>query len=139
MEADDLFAPPPASLKSEPKHRVVAWLPGPDDAVSTVAALIDAGLPADDVWVLCGDEGARRLDPTGRHHGLKSRLIRATQAAASAGGLIADDAAHLEAGGVIVTAPARDPEERKLAQHILREHGASEMRYFGSLTWEEVS
>jgi hypothetical protein len=33
----------------------------------------------------------------------------------------------------------RDPEERKLAQHVLRELGASGMRYYGGLTWEEVS
>jgi hypothetical protein len=88
--------------------------------------------------VLCGDEAVRRLDPTGRHHGLRGRLVRAVQTIFAAEPVLQEDAAYLEHGGVIVTAPARDPQERKTATDTLRNNGGSDMRYYGDATWEEV-
>jgi hypothetical protein len=138
MQYRDLFIPKPESLLSEPRHRVVARLAGPDEAAAALGALIDAGIPSDELFVVCGEEGARRLDPTGRYHGVKGRLVRAAQTIFSAGGEIAEDAAHLEAGGGLVIAPAHDPDERKIATEVLRDHGGTGMRYFGTTTWEEI-
>jgi len=138
MGTDELFAPSDDQLAKSPRHRVLARLPGPDEAVAVVEALAEAGIPANEVFVLCGPEGARRLDPSGRHHGLKGRLIRSVQAVTAYGDAIYDDAAHLEAGGVVITAPARDAVEREIAQRVLRHHGATAMRYFGESTFEEV-
>jgi hypothetical protein len=42
-------------------------------------------------------------------------------------------------GGVLIIVPARDDDERERAQRVLRQHGASAMRYFGKATWEELS
>jgi len=136
--ADELFAPSDDQLAKTPRHRVLARLPGPDDAVAVVEALTKAGIPAAEVFVLCGPAGALRLDPSGRHHGLKGRLIRSVQAVTAYGDEIYDDAAHLAAGGVIISTPARNPDEREVAQRVLRHHGATEMRYFGESTFEEV-
>jgi hypothetical protein len=138
VNTDELFAPSDHELAMSPRHRVLARLPGPDDAVEVVEALTKAGIAADDVFVLCGPQGARRLDPSGRHHGLKGRLVRSVQAVTAYGDAIYDDAAHLDAGGVLITAPARDPGEREVAERVLRHHGASAMRYFGGSTFEEV-
>ena len=138
MGTDEWFAPSDDQLAKSPKHRVLARLPGPDEAVAAVDALTKAGIPADEVFVLCGPEGALRLDPSGRHHGLKGRLIRAVQAVTAYGDAIYDDASHLEAGGVVITTPARDPVERDISQSVLRHHGATAMRYFGESTFEEV-
>jgi hypothetical protein len=137
-QLDEMFAPPPGSLKREPRHRIVARMAGPDEAEAAVAALVGAGFPPDDVYVVCGEEGARRLDPTGRHHGLRGRLVRAVQTIFAAEPVLADDASHLEHGGVIVTAPAREQEERTTATQILRNHGGTEMRYYGDRTWEDI-
>jgi hypothetical protein len=47
----------------------------------------------------------------------------------------ADD---LAAGAVIVSVPALDDEARARAAHVLREHGATKMRYFGTATITEL-
>jgi len=135
---DEMFAPPPGSLKREPRHQVIARLAGPDEAAATVSALIDAGVATDEVFVLCGEGAVQRLDPTGRHHGLKGRLVRAVQTIFGAEPFIAEDAQFLEHGGVIVAAPARDSPERKTVTQILREQGGTKMRYHGDMTWEDV-
>ena len=139
MDHEDLFAPSDRQLARSPEHQILARLPGPDEAAATAEALAGAGIPADQVFVLCGEEGAKRLDPTGRHHGLKGRLVRLTQAITAYGDMIRDDGLYLEAGGVLIIVPARDGDERERAQRVLRQHGASAMRYFGEDTWEELS
>jgi hypothetical protein len=139
VDQEDLFAPSDRQLAKSPAHQILARLPGPDEAAATAEALAGAGIPADEVFVLCGEEGARRLDPSGRHHGLKGRLVRLTQAITAYGDMIRDDASYLEAGGVLIIVPAHDGDERERAQRVLRHHGASAMRYFGEETWEELS
>lgn len=138
MQREELFVRPPESLAHEPRHRVIAHLPGPDEATAAVSALIDTGIPATEIFVVCGEEGARRIDPSGKHHGLKGRLVRAAETVFSAEDTIKEDTAHLDAGGVIISAPADDADERKRALHALRVHGGSDMRYYGATTWEDV-
>ena len=80
LSNDDLFAEPPGpDLLPEPKHRLVARLPDPDKAASALADLASAGFPADEVFVIQGDEGIRRIDPAGVDHGLKGRVVRAAE------------------------------------------------------------
>jgi hypothetical protein len=138
MTDDDLFVAPPEDLVREPRHRVVARLSGPDEAAAAIRAMQDAGISNDEVYVLCGEAGARRLDPTGKHHGLKGRLVRAVETIASEGGRIQEDADHLAAGGVLMSAPARDDHERHVVQQALRANGATRMRYYGAATFEDV-
>jgi hypothetical protein len=66
LNTDELFAPSDHQLAMSPRHRVLARLPGPDDAVEVVEALTEAGITAGEVFVLCGPQAARRLDPSGR-------------------------------------------------------------------------
>lgn len=137
MSDDDLFLMPPEDMMHEPHHRVVAGMPGLDEAAAAIGDLVARGVAKDEIYVLCGEEGLRRLDPTGTHHGLKGRIIRA-------GGLLPTDevleeyAEHLERGGVLVSVPARDDEERNRSQDALRAHGASAMRYYGFWTHTDV-
>ena len=51
--------------------------------------LLDGGYGDQQVQILTGEEGARDLDPDGRHHGLVSRLLRALQS-------ITDERDHVE-------------------------------------------
>ncbi len=139
MRPEELFvAPPGPDLLIEPRRRLIARLPDVDQAASAVRALQDVDIPTDRVYTICGEEGIRRLDPTGRHHGLKGRLVRAVQFVASYGELIEDDASHLRGGGVLLSVPAADPNERQKALEIMRAHGASGMRYFGDTTYQDL-
>ena len=131
------FTPAPEELKT-PRHRIIARVPGPDDAASTIETLATSGVDRSEVFILCGEDGLLRLDPTGKHHGLRGRLVRASQAVFSLGDMIADDAEFVEQGGLIVSAPARSDDERRLVADVLRENGGTEMRYFGATTFEEI-
>jgi hypothetical protein len=138
LTLEDFFAEPPGpDLLSEPRHRLVARLSDPDAAASAFADLIGAGFRTDEVFVISGDEGIRRFDPTGQHHGLKGRVVRAVDYL-TYGELIEEDTAHLEAGGVIISLPARDQNERERAEEVLRARHASRMRYWGDWTFEDI-
>ena len=108
-------------------------LPGPDEATSSVLELSEAGFALEEIHAICGEEGLRRLDPSGKHHGLHGRLIRAVESVA-ADDLLSDYADELAAGAVVVSVPALDDEKQSQAAHLLREHGATKMRYFGTAT-----
>jgi hypothetical protein len=64
--------------------------------------------------------------------------VRASQTAFALGDMISDDAEFVESGGFIVTAPARNDDERRVVADTLRDHGGTEMRYFGATTFEEI-
>jgi hypothetical protein len=51
---------------------------------------------------------------------------------------IEEEAAYLEAGGVIISLPARDQNERERAENVLRARHASRMRYWGDWTFEDI-
>jgi hypothetical protein len=133
----EFFAPPLPDLLRTPSHRVIGVLPGPDDAVASFLELSEAGFAREGIYALCGAEGVRRLDPSGKHHGLRGRVIRAVENAASDDTLF-DYADELTAGAVIVSVPALDDETQSRAAHVLREHGATKMRYFGAATITEL-
>lgn len=135
---EDFFAEPPGpDLLEEPRNRLVARLPNADAAALALAELTGAGFPRDEVFVISGDEGLRRMDPEGQHHGLKGRLIRAVDYM-TYGEIIAEDAAHLEAGGAIISLPGDDEDERDRAVTVLRAHDASRIRYWGQSTFEDI-
>jgi hypothetical protein len=134
----EFFAPPLPDLLRTPSHRVVGVLPGPDEATASLLELSEAGFARDEIHAICGEEGVRRLDPTGKHHGLRGRLIRAVGNVAAADDTLFDYADDLAAGAVIVSVPALDDETQSRAAHLLREHGATKMRYFGTATITEL-
>ena len=132
------FTPPPEDLVGTPSHRIVARVPGPDAAVSALEALGSAGIDQSQVFVLCGDDGLRRLDPTGKDHGLRGRILRAAETIFALGDMIADDASFVDQGGLLVSAPARHDKERRIVASVLRDNGGTAMRYFGTTTFEEI-
>ena len=134
----EFFAPPLPDLLRLPTSRVIGSLPGPDEATASVKELREAGFAQEEIHAICGEEGVRRLDPSGKHHGLHGLLARAVQNVAAADDTLFDYADDLAAGAVIVSVPALDDETRSRAAHVLREHGATKMRYFGTATITEL-
>jgi hypothetical protein len=134
MDDPEFFAPPAPDLLRTPTHRVIAALPGPDEATASLAALGEAGFAREDTYAICGEAGVRRLDPAGKHHGLHGRIIRAVENVSSPDDTIFQYADDLAGGAVLVSVPARDDESQSRAAHVLREHGAKRMRYYGTAT-----
>ncbi len=67
---------PPDGLLTAPENRVLAHMDTPDAVAAAVDDLGQSGFPSDEVYVLCGPEGAERLDVTGEQHGLRGRTYR---------------------------------------------------------------
>ena len=134
----EFFAPPLPDLLRTPSHRVIGVLPGPDEATASVLQLSEAGFAQEEIHAICGEEGVRRLDPSGKHHGLRGRLIRAVENVTAADDTLFEYADELAAGAVIVSVPALDDDMQSRAAHVLREHGATKMRFFGAATITEL-
>ena len=132
----EFFAPPLPDLLRTPSHRVIGVLAGPDEATASLVELGESGFAREEIHAICGEEGVRRLDPSGKHHGLRGRLIRAVENVAD--DTLFDYADDLAAGAVIVSVPAFDDGTQSRAAHILRDHGAKKMRYFGTATITEL-
>src|SRR3954471_9367488 len=63
---DDLsFPEPPEGLITAPDDRVVAQMDGQDSVAAAIDALAEAGFDREAIYVLCGPEGAKRLDVPG--------------------------------------------------------------------------
>ena len=130
----EFFAPPSPDLLRLPSHRVLGVLPSLDEATASVLGLGEAGFAPEEIHAICGEEGVRRLDPSGKHHGLRGRLIRAVENVTAADDTLFEYADDLAAGAVIVSVPAPDEGTQSRAAHVLRENGATKMRYFGTAT-----
>lgn len=139
MTDDPIFnATPGRDLLRMPKHRLLGWLAGPDEAAAAIAELEAAGFDHDAIYVISGDEGVRRLDPSGRHHGLRGRVARLMQSVTSTGDDLVGVAEHVSAGGVIISVPARDDDEANNGARVLRAHGVARMRLFDALTYTDL-
>lgn len=130
---------PPAndSFIAYPVNRVAGTIDDHERTEAAVKALLQAGTDADDIDVLHGDSGLRRLDPTGSEHGLLARFQRALIHAAA----VNEESATLEhhvndlrAGRFVVMVRAKTPRERQTAATVLREHGATFVGFFGRWT-----
>jgi len=95
-------------------------------------------VPRTDVYVLTGEDGVRRLDPSGRLHGWRGRVERSVETVASAGGDIEDACQHVAAGGSLVAVRAHEDDPASIAQ-TLRDHGGHAIQFFGPVAVVELS
>jgi len=131
---DHQFVPESESL-SFPDDTVVGIVDEPDDVTSAVEALIGAGVPEEDIRVLSGDPGARRLDPSGERHGLLGKVHRIIQ-------LFGDQevahvqrqAAELREGNFLIAVPAESDAEAEEVAAILKSHNGHFINLYTSMT-----
>ncbi len=134
-----MFVPvPDEDVLRTPQNRLLGWLAGPDQATEAIAELEAAGFGHDSIYVISGEDGLRHLDPTGRHHGLRGRVIRLAQTVTFLGDDILDVSQHVAGGGVLVSVPTGNDEEVATGARVLRAHGADHLRHFGSLTYTDL-
>jgi hypothetical protein len=122
------FLEPPEGFWSTPKDQLMAHLGGPDEAAQAITELVTAGFPRDGIYVLVGKEAADMIDPTGKHHGLRGRVVRLTQEWTSVGDSITEDADHVAGGGAILLVPAPGDDEVARATAVLRPHHPARLR-----------
>ncbi len=136
-DQDPSFREPPEGLLTAPEHRVLAHMDSAEAVASAIDALAEAGFPGEEVFVLCGPEGARRLDVSGGHHGLRGRTYRIMEWMGDEREVLVRSGEHLASGGLVLTVPA-DEEGKGRAARILRDHGGREIVHFDKGTWERL-
>jgi hypothetical protein len=118
-----------------PFDHVFAIVDDHDAADAVLNELTEMGVSEDDIAVLTGDEGAARIDASGKKHGLLGRLWRAIQFTTMDA---MPDAQRYEeaaaAGNFVFAVRASEEERRNLVHQILRKHEAHFINYYGKLT-----
>jgi hypothetical protein len=136
-DEDLSFPEPPEGLVKPEDDSVVAFLDEPDQVESAMEQLTAEGFDSDRIYVLCGPDGARRLDVSGRHHGLRGRVYRLVEWMSDEKGILFRAQDHLKAGGLVMSVPA-DEKQKADAARILGAHGAHGMAHFGRDHWEPI-
>jgi len=121
-----------------PTRAVTACFPPDQVADGALKALDEAGFDRERIDVFTGDEGARRLDPEGRHHGWWVRFRKTLEET------FADDAdvfhradQTLRSGGTVVEVFTNGDKDKKArAAEILRAAGGRDVIYWGRLLTE---
>lgn len=131
--SDHQYDPESDSL-AFPDDTLVGIVDDPDAAEAAVADLIQTGVPEDEINVLCGDQGARRLDPSGKRHGTLGRLRRIIQTFGDQEKeVVKKQADELRAGNFLISAPADDDERDRVAA-VLTRHGGRFINHYGKWT-----
>ncbi|MGH9040062.1 MAG: hypothetical protein ACRDZ3_07515 [Acidimicrobiia bacterium] len=132
-----MFSEPPDGLISAPENGVVAHMDSPQAVAAAIGDLAGAGFDRDEIFVLCGAEGAKRLDVSGRDHGLRGPIYRVMERIGDERAALLRSEEHLAAGGLVVSVPAGE-EAKATAARILGEHGGHAMAHFGKGHWGPV-
>ncbi|MGH8930680.1 MAG: hypothetical protein ACRDZO_08660 [Egibacteraceae bacterium] len=122
-----------------PTNRIVAVLDEPDQVATAIDRLSHAGFDSEEIRVLCGEEGAQRLDATGERHGLLARLTRILQSFGGEDEHVERHAAELRAGHFVLGVHVGEDEDRKTAAHAaLQEADARFVNYYGEWSVEQL-
>jgi hypothetical protein len=123
-----------------PHHRLFAIFDDPVAAEEAVEALHFEGFADErDLWVFCGEEGARRLDVSGQSHGIWTRGFRTLQKVMSSdfGYLRTLDEA-LRGGGTVVAVWASDLKVAEEVARLLQLHAGHSIAYGAHLDFVPV-
>ena len=131
------FTEPPEGLLTAPTNRVIAHLDTAEAAAGAIDALAEAGFDRDEIFVLCGREGAERLDVSGEQHGIKGRIYRLLEWLGDEHEVLLESEKHLEGGGLVIAVPSGE-DDRETASRIIRERGGHDIVYFGEKDWQRL-
>ncbi|MGE0394316.1 MAG: HIT family protein [Vicinamibacterales bacterium] len=121
-------------------NRVTGLVDSEEEAMATVRALEEAGVATDDIDVFVGEQGARRLDLSGREHGRILRLLRRLEAAVGderEANRRIEDELNRGASLVCVKVHKRNANEKPRAFRILEKLHAHEIHFWGSWSFED--
>jgi hypothetical protein len=117
-----------------PTDKVVGIIDDPDDAEAALSDLEVAGFTVEEIEVLTGEEGAHRIDSTGRKHGVLPRIVRSIQ---KLGNYESDHVIRHEqellAGHFGIGVTAKKEQDRERVKQILKAHNGHFINFYG--TW----
>jgi molybdenum cofactor biosynthesis MoaF-like protein len=116
---------------SYPTNRVVGTINDSADAQAAIEELIEAGFSTDEIDVIYGEQGMRRLDPTGEKHGLLARLQRTFLQLNEEPKHLTHHVEDVLAGHFVIMVLADEPEKQARAGEILKSHGGHFINFYG--------
>ena len=141
----DTMATSPAERRDfipYPTNRVVGTVEDAMAARATIDALIQAGFAREEIDILHGEAGAKRLDPEGIEHGFLAQFQRTLIRTGGQNEEYRHLIRHVEdvsAGRFVLMVLARRREQRTLAADILNLHGADFVGFYGRWAWEGLT
>jgi len=111
-------------------HRLFAIFDHLSAGEEAVQALRFEGFADEDIWLFCGEEGSRRLDVTGRAHGIRARVLRMIEFALSSDFKYLrtlDEALHH--GRIVIAVRAKDESTADDIARLLRMFAGHSIAY----------
>ncbi|QOV91182.1 hypothetical protein [Humisphaera borealis] len=115
-----------------PTNKVIGVFANWEQAQAAIARLTADGFTREQIGVLAGSKGARRLDASGEAHGILAQLSRFFSNFADLDAKhVARHEQELEAGHVLVAADGEDEARRERARQVLKDEGGYFINYYG--------
>jgi hypothetical protein len=114
-----------------------ALMDDPDEVVAAIEELVEAGIDRDQIFVLCGPDGAERLNIYGRHRGLRGHIFRFVEQFGDVAQNRQKSIDHMKAGGYWMSVPADEADKISVAT-ILGRHEAHDMIHYGPYHQERL-
>lgn len=123
-----------------PTNRVVGTVTDAGKAREAIGALLQAGFREEDIDLLQGDEGLRRLDQTGAEHGFLAQFQRTVISTFDLDEFkhLAHHIEDIRAGKCVIMVLTKRREQRMVAADILHEHGAAFVGFYGRWAWADL-
>ncbi len=120
-----------------PSNKVVGFIDDPSDTQAALRDLNAAGFTADEIEVLTGEQGARRIDVTGREHGPLARIVRSIQKLGDYESKhVRRHEKELLAGHFGIGVTAKRESDRQKVWQILKSHNGHFINYYGEWAME---
>ena len=114
-----------------PTNKVVGMFSAPQELHAAILQLNKAGFGEDAIGVLCGEEGADRLDLTGKDHGPVARLYRFAEKAVDLEYKeFREYWGELQSGHFLIGVKAGDKDKRAQVFQILKSNGGHRINFF---------
>ncbi len=123
-----------------PTNKVLGIVNTPEELRGAVTELNSAGFQNDQVQVLCGQQGAERLDTTGERHGFLARLYRFLEKFGDMESKhLSQYKSELLDGHFLIAVDVADEGEQTRVLDVLKAHGGHRVNFFGQWTVEGLS
>ena len=121
-----------------PYNAVVGIVDDPMEAAEAVRELVASGVTEEDVDVLCGEAGVRRIDAAGTRKGMLARIFRVVDRIGEEHEHTARHVEALQAGWFVVVVDAPDDTLKTRVRNALVAHGGHFVNYYSRWSTENL-